>query len=112
MQLGGIQFNMSIFAVPNASDMQDLFTIFRFSNNAAGGSMFLAIMGVVWTVALIGSLANGRKFYRGFIFANFISAILSVILALLGVLNRNYMYFFILMLAFGIVWAKLAESKG
>lgn len=103
---------MALFAVPNATDMQDLFTIFRFSNSASGGFMFLAIMMVIWSIALIGSLANGTKFYRGFIFANFISAILSMILSLLGVLSRNYMYFFILMLAFGIVWAKLVESRG
>ena len=74
--------------------------------------MFLAIMGVIWFIALIGSLADGRKFYRGFIFANFISSILAMILVLLGVLSRSYMYFFILMLAFGVVWAKLAESRG
>lgn len=103
---------MSIYPTPNATDMQDLFTVFNFSNEASGGVMFLAIMGVIWSIALIGSLADGRKFYRGFIFANFISSVLSVILALLGVLDRSYMYFFILMLAFGVVWAKLSGGRG
>lgn len=102
---------MAIYPTPNASQMQDLFTVFRFSNDVAGGAMFLTIMGVIWFIAIIGSLANGTKFYRGFIFANFVSSILSLILALLGVLSRSYMYFFILMLAFGIAWAKLAESR-
>ncbi len=103
---------MVIFNVPNATDMLDLWTISRFTNNAAGGSMFLIILVAIWTIAFIGGIAEGRKAYRGWIFANFICTILTIPLALLGLVQSTYMYFFIILLGFGLIWAKLAESKG
>lgn len=111
MLWGGIKFRMVIYATPNATQMEDIFQIFKFSNEAAGGTMFIAIMGVIWSISLIGSLANGSKFYRGFIYSNFICSVLSMILGLLGVLTMSYMYFFILLLAFGVLWAKLVDGK-
>ncbi len=112
MQLGGILFKMAIFPTPNATDMIDLWTISRFTNTASGGSMFLIIMAAIWAIAFIGGLAEGRKAYRGWIFANFICTILTIPMALLGMIQSSYLYFFILMLGFGLIWAKLAESKG
>ncbi len=118
MQLGGIKFKMKIpifleiFPTPNATDMIDLFTISKFANNASGGSMFLTIMGAIWAISFIGGIAEGRKAYRGWIFANFICTVLTIPMALLGFIASSYMYFFILMLGFGLIWAKLAESKG
>ena len=103
---------MNIFPVPNATDMQDLWTISRFTNNASGGGMFLTIMIAIWAIAFIGGIAEGRKAYRGWIFANFICTILTIPMALLGMIQSSYMYFFIILLGFGLIWAKLAESKG
>lgn len=103
---------LEIFATPNATDMQDLWTISRFTNNASGGFMFLTIMGSIWAIAFIGAIAEGRKAYRGWIFANFICTILTIPMALLGMIQSSYMYFFIILLGFGLVWAKLSESKG
>ena len=94
---------LEIFAVPNATDMQDLHTISRFANNASGGFMFLTIMGSIWAIAFIGALAEGRKAYRGWLFANFICTILTIPMALLGFIQASYMYFFIIMLGFGLV---------
>lgn len=113
MQLGGILFkNMSIYPTPNATDMQDLWVISKFTNNASGGDMFLIIMASIWAIAFIGGIAEGRKAYRGWIFANFICTLLTIPMALLGMIQASYMYFFIIMLGFGLIWAKLAESKG
>ncbi len=100
------------FAIPNATDMQDLWSITRFTNNASGGFMLLTVIGSIWAIAFIGAIAEGRKAYRGWIFANFICTILTIPMALLGMIQASYMYFFILMLGFGLIWAKLSESKG
>ena len=103
---------MAIFPVPNVTDMRDLFTISRFTNNASGGSMFLSIMVAIWAIAFIGGIAEGRKAYRGWIFANIVCTILTIPMALLGMIQASYMYFFIIMLGFGLIWAKLSESRG
>ena len=103
---------MTLYPVPNATDLVDLWTISRFTNNASGGSMFLIILASIWVIAFIGGIAEGRKAYRGFIFANFVSIILTIPMALLGMIQASYLYFFILLLGFGLIWAKLSESKG
>ena len=103
---------MALFPTPNSTDLIDIWEISRFTNDASGGSMFLAIMLAIWAIAFIGAIAEGRKAYRGFIFANFICTILTIPLALLGAIQSTYMYFFIILLGFGLVWAKLSESKG
>lgn len=103
---------MAIFPVANVTDVQDIYTIFRFANFASGEFFFLAIIGVVWFVAFIGAIVEGRKAYRGFIFANFVCAPLAIILGLLGLLDTVWIYVFVILLAFAIAWGKLSESKG
>lgn len=99
------------FAVPNASNTRDVFEIFKFINNSAtGGIFFPVILLVVWVIAFIGSLAEGRLASRAWIFASFISTILAILLALMGLLNPNYMYLLVLFVAFGILWIKLEKA--
>ncbi len=115
MPWGGTLFKMlflELFPVANATDMENLWTISRFANNSAGGGMFLTIMSAIWAIAFIGGIAEGRKAYRGWIFANIICTVLTIPMALLGLIQSSYMYFFIILLGFGLIWAKLAESKG
>ncbi len=102
----------NIYNTPNSSDMQDILTITQFTNTESNGVLFLAMIFMIWAVAFIGSLANGRQAYRGWIFASFICTVLSVILGLLGLLQITYIYLFIILLGFGLVWALLAKSKG
>ncbi len=103
---------MPIYSTPNATDLQDILTITQFTNTEASGSLFLALAMVLWAIAFVGSLANGRPAYRGFIFASFISTVLSILLGLLGLLDSIYIYLFIMLLGFGLVWASLSKSKG
>lgn len=103
---------MATFPVPNATDMQDLESIFGWVNGTAtGGIFFPVILLVVWAVTFIGSIAEGRQVSRGWIWANFSCAILGIILGLLGFLQPSYIYFFIILLAFGLIWFKLSNSK-
>ncbi|KKL87818.1 hypothetical protein LCGC14_1930920 [marine sediment metagenome] len=112
MQLGGIKCSMVEFPTPNASDLADIERITNWVTVTGSGGLLMPIMMmVIWMIAFIGSISEGRQAYRGFIFANFICLILSVFLGLLGWMNVNFIYFFIILLGFGLVWIKLQKSR-
>lgn len=112
MQLGGILFKMAIFPTPTVNDTRDLELIFRWVNAEATGGIFFPIMIlVVWAIAFIGAIAEGREASRAFIFANFITSVLGIILGLLGFLQPAYIYFTIILLGFGLIWAKLTKRR-
>lgn len=98
------------YTLPTASDTKDLYHFFKFLTNV---SNFIPIMLlVVWFIAFIGSLVEGRQASRGFIFASFIVAILATISSLMGMLNPNYMYFSFILVAAGLIWYKLDNAVG
>lgn len=102
-----------IYPIPNASDTGDLQEIFRFVNDSAtAGIFFPIILLTIWLIAFIGAIAEGREAYRAWIFASFISTILAIILGLLGFLQPSYIYFLIIMLGVGMIWAKLTQGRG
>lgn len=103
---------MTIFPTPNATDLQDVERIANWVGlTASGGIFWPVIVLVIWFIAFIGSISEGREAHRAFIFANFISIILSVFLGLLGWINASYIYFLITLLGFGLVWAKLQKGR-
>ena len=70
------------------------------------------MLGVIWIIAFIGSLAEGRIASRGFIFASFLTAVLSIPLALIGLLNPQFMYFSFILVGAGLIWYKLDNAPG
>lgn len=103
---------MSIFPTPNATDLQDIERIANWVQvTASGGILFPTISIVIWLIIFIGSISEGREAYRAFIFANFVGIILGVILGFLGWFNSSYIYFFIILLGFGMIWIRLQRSK-
>ena len=100
------------YPTPTANETRDLFSVFQFINNkATEGLFFPIIILVIWLIAFIGAIAEGRPASRAFIFSSFISTVLGVLLAILGFLNVTYVYFLILMIAFGIFWIKLETAR-
>lgn len=101
------------YAVPTVNDTSNIYNLFSFVNSNSTGGHFMPIMlGVVWFVAMIGAIAEGRQASRAFIFSSFITSVLAMILSLIGMLNPQYMYFTFLMVAGGIVWYKLDNAPG
>ena len=99
------------FPAPTTNETANLFKIFKFINNTAtDGLFFPIILLVIWTVAFIVSLSHGRVANVSFVFASFISFILSIILALMGFLAPQYIYLLSIFLAFGLVWMKLQNA--
>jgi phosphoglycerol transferase MdoB-like AlkP superfamily enzyme len=103
------------YPYPQLSGMNDstnLYTIFKFVNTGVGGTFMPLILAAIWIVILIGAISEGRQASRAFIFASFICAILSILLALIGMLNTQYMYFLFLLVGIGVIWYKLDNAPG
>jgi hypothetical protein len=91
----------------------DLYSLTKTTNDVTpGGIMMPVMLGVIWIIALIGAISEGRQFSRAFIFASFMSALISIPMALIGLLSPNYMYFLFLMVAGGVVFDKLMNAPG
>ena len=99
---------MARFPTANNTNTQDIFEMFKFINNDATGGLFFPVMLlVIWVVSFGGSLASGNLASRSWVFASFFCSVLSILMVLMGFLDKGYMFFLVLMLAAGILWVKL-----
>lgn len=102
---------MPRYQVLNATDTKDLFTLFRYINNTATEGLFFPVMLlVIWFVAMLGVIADGKPFSRGFSFASFISSIIAILLVILNVLNPMYMYLLFVLTGIGVFWMYLTSG--
>lgn len=99
------------FTLPNVNNTQDLFEIFKFINNTSSGGMFFPIiLLVIWAIAFIGSVTEGKQAVRAWIFASFVAGILGILLGVMGLLGRQWIYLLILLIAFGVFWIRLQNA--
>lgn len=100
------------FPTPTVNDTRDILGIFQFVNDQATGGIFFPVMLlVIWFIAFIGSIAEGRPASRAFIFSSFIAIILGSMLAILNFLDINYVYFLIILVGIGLFWLTLIKSR-
>lgn len=98
------------YSIPGLNDTNSAYSIFKHLTNNFN---FMPIMLlVIWFVALIGAIAEGRQASRAFIFSSFIASVLAIILSLIGLLNPQFMYFSFLMVGAGLIWYKLDNAPG
>lgn len=96
------------FTLPTANDTQDLFSIFQFLNNTSSGGLFFPIILLaIWAIAFIGSLVEGKEAVKAWIYASFVSTILGILLGVMNLLARQWIYLLILFIAFGVFWLRL-----
>lgn len=98
------------YSLPNATDLTNLYQITYYLNGIS--PLILVIICVVWIIAFIGAISEGRQASRSFIFASFIASILSIMATLIGLLNKEFMYFTFLMVGAGLIWYKLDNAPG
>ncbi len=99
------------FTLPTVNDTQDLFSIFRFLNDTSSGGLFFPLILLsIWAIAFIGSVVEGRQAVRAWIYASFISTILGILLGIMGLLARQWIYLLILFVAFGVFWIRLQNA--
>ena len=94
----------------NSTDTEDFFTIFRYINGVTGDLFFPIILGSFWIILFILGLSSGREASRSWIFACFVCGVLAIPLALMGFLGQQYMYFIIILLAFGMLWHRFSNA--
>ena len=99
------------FTLPSVNDTQDVFSIFQFINNTSSGGLFFpAILLSIWAIVFIGSVVEGRQAVRAWIYASFVSVILGILLGVMGLLARQWIYLLILFVAFGVFWIRLQNA--
>lgn len=105
----------NIYALPNKTDTEGIYELFRYVNNTAGGIFFPVIILVIWIIAFVSMLFSGNlerpSSSKAWIFASFVSSILSILLSILGLMASKYMYINFVLLGFGVLWAILENSK-
>ena len=100
------------YATLSGNGTSNLYELFKFVNDGVSGTFMPVMLGVIWIIAMIGAISEGRQASRAFIFASFISSILAIVLSLVGMLNTQYMYFSFLMVGAGLIWYKLDNAPG
>jgi len=102
---------MAYYEEPTGSDTESIYTIFDYVNRTAGGYFFPVMLLVIWIVAFISMLASGNisrpSASKAWVFASFLTSILSIPLAILDLVGARYMYLSFLMLGIGAIWAIL-----
>lgn len=68
----------------------------------------ISLLVVVWVVSFVWVKQYSSS--RAWFFASFLCFVLSVPLAILGWLNANFIYLFLLMMLTGFVWIRITES--
>jgi hypothetical protein len=104
--------NMALYPTLTGNGTGNLYQLFQFVNSGVSGTFMPIMLAVIWIVAFVGAISEGRQASRGFIFASFICSIMAVMLALIGLLAAQWMYLSFLFVAVGLVWYKLDNAPG
>ncbi len=99
------------FTLPTVNDTQDIFSMFKFINDTSSGGLFFPIILLsIWVIAFIGSIVEGKEAVKAWIYASFVSAILGILLGVMGLLARQWIYLLILFVAFGVFWIRIQNA--
>ena len=105
--------NNSWYQYPNSTDSENLFQFFGYINNTVEGLFFPIIIMVIWFVAFLGAWGasyGGRSAAaRSWVFASFLTSILSIMASIMGFLAPKFMYLSFILLAVGFLWVKLSS---
>jgi hypothetical protein len=96
----------------SGNETQNVYTLFKWVNDGVGGIFMPLTLLAIWIIAMVGSISEGRQASRAFIFASFITSTLSILMALIGMLNSQYMYLSFLLVGIGLIWYKLDNAPG
>jgi len=94
----------------NVTDTQDLYTLFNWINNISDGYFFPVILGCMWMIIFLGGVIRAGSPGKSWTFASFVGAIIGILLGLMGWLNPIYIYFLVILTAFGLLWIRLENA--
>lgn len=104
-----------VYPIPEltANDTGNMANLFGYVQHTATEGLFFPLTLLsIWIIAVIGSISEGRDFKLAFIFASFITSILSIPLVFINLLSASYMYFLFLLVGIGVIWMYLDRSPG
>lgn len=95
-----------IYDLPNQTHMERGLTgVFEYANTVSEGIFIPLVVFALWIITFMGSLAGLRiNGSSAMIFASFLTAVIAVPLAVLGLLAAKWMYLIGLVLALGMFW--------
>lgn len=103
--------NNSWYQYPNKTDSESITGLFNYVNNQVEGLLFPVILVAVWFISFIAVFSSSGSSKdsasRAFTFASFFCSVLSIPLAITGLLSTKIMFVFFIMTAFGALLLKL-----
>jgi len=70
--------------------------------------LFLGLFIAIWLIIFLATRNYGAG--RGFTFASFICAVLSIPISFMGWLAPRYIYLFVVLTGIGIIWVKISDG--
>jgi hypothetical protein len=98
----------NIYDLPNASQSNGLLEMVGYVNTVSDGIFFPSIFLVLFFVIFFVSI-NITSASRSIIFASFLTGVLAMPMAVLGLIAPKIMYLLLLILAFGVLWKTIEE---
>lgn len=98
-----------VYAMPNVSAEGGLHELFMYINNVSGGIFFPTFFGAFWFICFIIGIRISTP-AKALTSSCFFGLMLSMPLAVLGLLSPKIMYAFIIGFAGGLFWVKQENS--
>ena len=79
------------YATPTSNDFGDLFSLWAWVNTVSGGIFSAIMLLVIFFVIFLGGVFGGARANRSWTFASFICLIISILMTITNLLNKNYL---------------------
>lgn len=107
--------NNTWYPKPTATDSSGIYEFFRYIVYLTDGLFFPVILLVIWVISFIAMLFSGSherpSASKSWVFASFLTTVLSVPLAVIDFIARKYVYVSIVFLGIGVLWVILESSN-
>lgn len=99
----------NIYTPPTNNDTVGIYEFFSYVNNISEGIFFTMLLFIIFIVVFIATKQFTAS--RALTYSSFVSVILGIPLAVLGLIGPKFMYLFIILLGVGVVWMKLEVGQ-
>ena len=100
-----------VYTEPNATQTANLQNLAVYINDASGGLFGLWTLIGIFAIIFINSLIVIGEPSRAFLVSSFMVSIIAILMGIMGFLNPTFIYFFIILTAFGLMWRFLASRR-
>lgn len=98
-----------IYAYPNANQTQNIGQLLIYINDVTGGIFFPLILLAMFIISFVTTTIFGVG--NAFVYASFFTSILSIFMAIAGLLKPTWMYFAFVLLAISLMLKRISKSS-